>query len=83
MGHQYQFVQPSPTVGCAFGQKTFAGMHGNGQDAPKSAVRALPKSAGGSANPRSPYPIDGNHHKVIASNAAVGQIFSKLVQGKV
>ena len=34
MGHHDQFVPTSPSVGCAFGQETFAGMHGNGEEAP-------------------------------------------------
>ena len=34
MGHHDQYVPTSPSVGCAFGQETFAGMHGNGEEAP-------------------------------------------------
>ena len=39
MGHQDQFVPTSPSVGCAFGQETFAGVRSNGRDAPIGAVR--------------------------------------------
>ena len=38
MGHQDQFVPTSPSVGCAFGQQTFAGMHGNGEEAPEAGI---------------------------------------------
>ena len=48
MGHQDQFVPTSPNVGCAFGQETFAGMHGNGDEAPFAAVPADHRKPGGS-----------------------------------
>ena len=39
LGHQDQFVPTSQSVGCAFGQETFAGMHGDGEEAPFASVR--------------------------------------------
>jgi len=40
-GHQDQFAPTSPSVGCAFDQETFAGMHGNGEEAPIAAFGPL------------------------------------------
>ena len=62
MGHQDQFVPTSPSVGCAFGQETFAGMNGNGDEAPLPDLPALapngevrpPKAAVRRARYRSP-----------------------------
>jgi hypothetical protein len=39
MGHEDQFRLSKQSVCCRFGQETFAGMRGNGRDAPKAAVR--------------------------------------------
>jgi hypothetical protein len=40
-GHFDQFPPTSPSVGRGFGQRTFAGTHGNGRDAPKAAILYL------------------------------------------
>ena len=34
MGHQHAFPRPGPNGWCRFGQETFAGVRGNGRDAP-------------------------------------------------
>jgi len=39
LGHEDQFLPPSPNGCCPLGQATFAGTHGNGRDAPIAAVR--------------------------------------------
>ena len=33
-GHQHAFPRPGPNGRCRFGQETFAGVRGNGRDAP-------------------------------------------------
>src|ERR1700680_1357377 len=40
VGHFDQFPPTSPSVGCPFGQRTFAGATRNGRDAPRSVVHA-------------------------------------------
>jgi len=48
VGHQDQFVPTSQSVGCAFGQETFAGMQCDGEEAPLPDPPAITLDRGGS-----------------------------------
>ena len=51
-GHEDQFPPRRLSACCGFGQETFAGGAGNGQDAPISALRLLDSQRGSApANP--------------------------------
>jgi len=49
MGHEERFLRPMLSGRCRFGQETFAGTHGNGEDAPRTDLGARTTLAGVSA----------------------------------
>ena len=42
-GHDDPFPRPDPNGRCRFGQETFAGVRGNGRDAPIAALPVIPR----------------------------------------
>jgi hypothetical protein len=47
LGHEDQFPPLSLSARCRFGQETFAGVRGNGRDAPISAIRRVESNGQG------------------------------------
>ena len=44
MGHEDAFSRPRLSARCQCSQRTFAGTHGNGRDAPIAAIPAIVKT---------------------------------------
>ena len=58
-GHDDPFPRPDPNGRCRFGQETFAGVRGNGRDAPKAALLGALTMPPFRSNPDRVSPLEG------------------------